>query len=466
MRKILPLLSILSVSISFFMTGIVELSAQTAYLHGTGEFKPENKEILTETRETSTASEIKSPEKFTVGMKNGKAVMYKNGEPFFIKGIGGTSRLDYAASCGANAFRTWDADISETSKELEKAQENGMYLMMGIWLSHDKDDYLNDNYKNELRKKVRELAAAFKSHPNLMIWCLGNEVNLEGADTKEAWEFVNELAGLIKSHDQNHPVATVISYSESAVNNIADHAPNIDVIGFNAYGGIYGMTGLFERSRYKGPYMVSEWGPNGHWENGTTAWGAPIEPSSEEKKIEYERRYKSFIQDNDRCIGSFVFLWGQKQERTPTWYSLFVENNVAGLPLKGEACPTVEAMERLWKGTSELRVPIVNRIKLNGKNIREIKAFEKGEKINAYVEVQDRENEKLTYVWEILKEAVQLGVGGSFEPRPDRIGKVINGKTETQEFNAPSGKGNYRLFVYVLNGTGTVGTANIPFQVD
>jgi hypothetical protein len=61
-------------------------------------------------------------------------------------------------------------------------------------------------------------------------------------------------------------------------------------------------------------------------------------------------------------------LWGQKEERTPTWFSMFVENDVAGLPLKGEKTPMVEAMERVWKGT-ELKqtAPVVEKMTIDGK---------------------------------------------------------------------------------------------------
>ncbi len=224
---------------------------------------------------------------FKVEMEDGVAQFYKNGEPFFVQGVGGENQLDRAASYGANAFRTWGANVTTTRGQLDVAKANGMYLMMGIWLSQRNSDYNNENYKNQQRNKIRQLLDAFKDDPHLMVWALGNETNLN-ADTQRAWEFINELAGIIKEQDPNHPVATVISHSPGAINNIAQYCPNIDIIGFNTYGGISGMKSVFNNSQYKGAYMVTEWGSQGHWENGNTSWNAPIEPTSEEKRRQYE----------------------------------------------------------------------------------------------------------------------------------------------------------------------------------
>ncbi|MAJ80289.1 MAG: hypothetical protein CMK30_03010 [Porticoccaceae bacterium] len=58
-----------------------------------------------------------------------------------------------------------------------------------------------------------------------------------------------------------------------------------------------------------------------------TLWGRPIEQNSSEKAAANKYRYDNFVITNkNQCVGAFVFLWGQKQERTPTWYGLFLEN--------------------------------------------------------------------------------------------------------------------------------------------
>jgi len=429
----------------------------------------EENEVITVPGDTDTVNHFK------VVMEDGVAKFYKNGEPFFIRGTVGRYEHSRAVSYGANAFRSYDSSTggATTRRDLDTAKANGTYLMMGIRLSREINDYLSETYKNDERERISQLVDAYKDDPNLMIWGLGNEIDLY-ANTRETWEFINELAGIIKEKDANHPVATSISHSRPALDSIARYAPNIDVVGFQSYGAIHHIKETFALTHYKGAYIVSEWGPNGHWENGTTLWGAAIEPSSETKRIHYETRYTDFILNNDRCIGSFVFLWGQYQKRTPTWYSMFVEsgdpnrspgiNYVPGLPLRGEATPGVESMEKVWTNAEPTeRAPVVEGITMNGRLVNQTEVFQGGAVVRAVVSAFDPRGYRLTFHWEILMEATQFTPDD--DKRPDRVGEIVTGSSTEQNIRVPVTPGNYRLFVYVLNGRGMVGTSNIPFQV-
>ena len=77
---------------------------------------------------------------------------------------------------------------------------------------------------------------------------------------------------------------------------------------------------------------------------------------------------------------------------------------------------------------------------------------------------QDRDGDTLQYVWEILHEATVLGFGGSYEPRPDRYGEVVVTDKPYTELKIDEA-GNYRVYVYVLDGTGYVSTANSPIRI-
>lgn len=387
-----------------------------------------------------------------------------DGTPTYIKGVGGANRLDMAVACGANAFRTWGGNVEAIQKNVEKAKANGMLIMQGIALTKDVNAYYNEEYKEQKRQEVRLLAETFKDCPQILAWGVGNEVELGKANVAAMWKFIDELAQIIKSVDKNHLVANVLC-NPLALDSVAAYAPHLDYVGINCYGSINVLAKMMEKSAYKGPIMVTEWGPSGFWEMPSTSWKAPIEQTSEEKRIVYEARYNNCIYSDPRCMGSFVFLWGQKEERTPTWFSMFVEKDVNGLPLNGEKTPMVEAMQRVWTGEEPSQTaPVLKSLTINGKTAFDNVAVIAGASFEANAVASDREEKSLTYVWEVLEEATALGFGGSYEPRPKRVGDVAQ-TTDGSYMTAINAPGNYRLYVYVLDGTGYVATANIPFQI-
>lgn len=415
---------------------------------------------------SSSQENINSEGAIIVRNDEGGFDLYVNGKQTYIKGVGGTYRIDLAAQNGANAFRTWGGTINSISRDIQLASQNNMFIMQGISLPKDSASYVNEDFKTKTMHNIRSIVETFKDDPNILIWGLGNEIELGGKNNSaDSWGFVDELAKMIKSIDTRHLVATVITHNPRALDSIAKYAPSLDLIGINSYGSIVHVEEMVERSSYKGAYVITEWGPTGWWETTKTEWGAPIEQTSEEKRIVYEERYNNFIYGSKRCLGSFVFLWGQKEERTPTWFSMFVEDDVQGLPLQGEKTPMVEAMERVWTRVEPSQTaPVIHNFTIDGEKGKESPYVKKGHLFSGKVDVVDKDGDTLTYVWEILKEATVLGSGGSFEPRPERVGEVVITQGNILSTSV-SEQGNYRLYVYVLDNTGFVSTANVPFQI-
>ena len=405
-------------------------------------------------------------EGIVIKKQNGGYQLFIDGKPTYINGVGGMNRLDIAAENGANAFRTWGGSVEQTKEILATAKQNNMYVMQGIGLTKDSARYFDEDYKDRLKKEVTALANAFKDDPNLLVWGIGNEIDLGNANIPAAWSFVNELAVIIKSIDKRHLVSSVISHNEKALELIAEYTPAIDLVGINSYGAIGSVEKIVHDTKYNGAYLITEWGPTGFWETSRTSWRASLEQTSEEKRIVYEERYNNYILGSKSCLGSFVFLWGQKEERTPTWFSMFVESNVEGLPLKGEKTPQVEAMQRVWTKKEPLQTaPVISDFTVDGKKAIESVIIPAGKSFTANVDVLDKNGDNMTYVWEVLYEATVLGHGGSFEPRPDRYGDVITSKTNEQSFSIKDA-GQYRVYIYVLDNTGFVSTANIPVLIE
>jgi hypothetical protein len=107
-------------------------------------------------------------------------------------------------------------------------------------------------------------------------------------------------------------------------------------------------------------------------------------------------------------IGSYVFLWGQKQERTPTWFGLFTE--------AGEETEAVDVMHYIWTGAwPPNRTPRVNSVSLDGKSAKQSVVLLAGESYQATFDVFDHENDSLSYRWEVKPESGATQVGGDFE---------------------------------------------------
>ncbi|MEL6135372.1 MAG: hypothetical protein AAFR59_18595, partial [Bacteroidota bacterium] len=79
----------------------------------------------------------------------------------------------------------------------------------------------------------------------------------------------------------------------------------------------------------------------------------------------------------------------------------------------------------------------------------------------------DAENDSLTLTWELFAEgAYRNTFGGDKEQRPDTYPELLirqDGVNLT--FQSPQEIGAYRLFVYVRDGQGNFGSANVPFFV-
>ena len=455
-------LSIFTVALTILMAGwagncpgLELLESQTAALCHGGTPREQSRGAL---------PVINGPVHVEIGRRDTAFHLYRDGEPYFIKGIGGRRFLESAAAAGANSVRTWGA--ADAGALLERAHSANMTVMLGIWLSHHPEDYNDPSYRDQKTAEIRRLVERHKDHPALLIWALGNEINLQGADTPAAWTFVNGLAGMIKQLDAHHPVISIIACNSTTLNNISTFAPTLDAVGINAYGALARLRAMIDRSSYTGPYLITEWGVTGHWEAQLTGWGRPIEPTSTWKADFQIKRYRlDILANGDRCLGSYVFLWGQKQERTPTWYSMILEN-LPGMDSSRLACPMVDAMHYNWTGSWPVnRAPDVWRMLINGISAEDNIILSPGEAMISEVQARDPENEPLTYVWELLEEPSVLSIGGSHEDRPISLASVRRDTSPSLSLRAPLVSGQYRLFVYVLDSSHHVATANIPFEV-
>ena len=293
------------------------------------------------------------------------------------------------------------------------------------------------------------------------MWGIGNELNLRHTNPK-VWDAVNDLSKMIHEIDPNHPTTTMLAGAEPEdIKLFAKRCTDVDLLSVQVYGEIDQLPRFLSESEFKGAYTVSEWGATGHWESPCTDWKRPIEANSSEKAESYKERYLNYIAaDTAQCIGSFVFLWGQKQERTPTWYGVFLEN---GLRL-GAA----QVMQSLWAGESQEHLaPIISSLTVDGSTAADSVHLKQGKTYSALLSIDKQSDPALSYRWEIMRE-VDKDVesdGGDFEPTPEVVWQQSGAETSNQvEFVAPDA-GEYRLYAYVEDRYGSAATANVPILV-
>jgi hypothetical protein len=398
--------------------------------------------------------------KVSVSKTDSSYQLLRNGQPYFIRGAGGGSYPSRIAAYGGNSIRTWGS--KDGQKMLDSAAKYGLTVLMGLDVARERHGFNYDDTVavNKQLESLRSEVMKFKDHPALLAWGIGNELNLQYKNPR-VWDAVNEISKMIHQVDPNHPTSTVLAgVNKGLVDLIKARATDIDILSINTYGGLPGLPATLKSTGWEGPYMVTEWGPTGHWEGLHTSWDAPIEETSSEKAAVYKSRYEySMERDRQHCLGSYVFLWGQKQERTPTWYGIFTD--------KGEESEVVDVMQFLWSGKwPENKSPHLYSLQVDNKKAIQNVYLKPGSNYDVLAVASDPDNDPLSYRWELLTEPTQLSSGGDFEARPQTIEHLISSAGKGKAgLKAPEKEGAYRLFVYVTDGHNNVATANVPFYV-
>lgn len=388
--------------------------------------------------------------------------LLRGGEPFYVKGAVGWQAYDLLRRSGGNSIRT-----GANRAGLDKVHEAGLAAMVNLSVRGERNGMNWDDEQMVFQQKQRVLQTVreVKDHPAVMCWAVGNELDWIPPGVPynpRLWQRLNDIAAEIHAIDPNHPVMTVIGDSqyEQKIQEIARDCPDMDLLGINTYGNIAKLAEL-TRKYWPRPYVVAEWGPTGHWQVPKTAWRVPIEETSTEKARAIYDRYMKVIQtDQDHCLGSFVFLWAQKQETTHTWYGLFLD----GLPTE-----SIDVMSHLWSGTwPQNRTPAVLALDIAGLGDKKQIYLKSAETYEAKVTCYDPDYDPLTFKWDIRPE-VEIPkdsyAGGGEKPAVPIPGLISEGQGVQVRFTTPKAEGAYRLFVQVLDGRGHVGYANVAFYV-
>ena len=208
-------------------------------------------------------TKLEKPKKVTLDIQNGKHKLFVDRTPFYINGAG----LEFGdiaalAKHGGNSFRTWSTENGQqTAKEvLDEAYKNGLMVTMGIEVGRERHgfDYNDETAVNTQYERIKRQVIALKEHPSLMIWAIGNELNLSYTDPR-VWDAVNEISKMIHQVDPNHLTTTTLAgITQREVQLIKDRASDLDILSIQMYGE---LSSLRSEERRVGKECRSRWSP-------------------------------------------------------------------------------------------------------------------------------------------------------------------------------------------------------------
>jgi hypothetical protein len=401
-----------------------------------------------------------------IDYSKGKYTLYRNGEPFIVKGGAGYTNLKKLKEVGGNTIRTWDT--LNIDQILDEAKDNGLAVIIQLPMPYNDDMeafYKKDNLVAAQYKAYKVLVNKYKNHEALLSWCLGNELAFPiKPNYNKFYKAFNALVDMIHQDDPNHPVTTTMSnFHRKDLFNIK-HRTDIDYLSFNVFGGLRTLEADLDNFSWAwdGPFLISEWGIEGPWAgHEQTAWGAFIENTSNKKAEQYLSTYKRYMPvKNPRFLGEMVFYWGQKQETTPTWFGLF--------DTKGNASEAVNVMQYLWTGTAaNQHAPAINYMLVDGKGAKDNIIYKPDSMVNARVfMLNDASNKDLRFEWQLQPEDwFRLQHVHNLKPLKPLTDLIVSTNGPSVTFRTPLKEGPYRILVNIYDKNGYFAACNTPFYV-
>lgn len=392
-------------------------------------------------------------------------VLMRGGEPYVVRGAGmAVDDVARFAARGGNSIRTWSTDshVQDVGELLDRAHAHGVTVSLGLPMEPERHgfDYDDPAAVAAQRESFRDDILRYRDHPALLAWIVGNELNHSYRNPR-VFDAVEDVARMIEELDPNHPVTTALAgFHREVIAEALARAPSLDFLSFQLYGSLFSLPERIRATGFTRPFMVTEWGTLGYWEMEKTAWGAPVELTSSEKADVIQRAWREVLTAfPGQLVGSHVFFWGQKQERTPTWFGLLLES--------GEETESVDVMHFAWTGAwPPNRSPRVHSMRLGGRTSRESVTLAAGRPYAASFEVSDPDGDPLRYLWEVKRESEATQAGGDFEAGIPSVEGLLRDPASASTVVTVHEPGRYRLFACAFDGRGHAAHANIPFLVE
>ena len=403
--------------------------------------------------------------------------MFADDSLFYVNGAATNNYYTDVKKFGGNTIRLYSPKDESTRSIMDNAYKAGLKVYLGLGMTAAKYLAYTDEAKVAAQKEtIMEYVRQYKSHPALLCWSIGNEVEASNDNNIPMWQAIGDIAAAIKELDDKHPVTCALA-GVSGIKNLVKYAPDIDFISINSYyPNISNVESSVRSSGADLPYMITEYGPRGTWAMSSEPgrilpWTdyysadsyALVEETSTEKEAIYLQLWENHIKANENkgCLGSFVFVWGyQTHGEVLNWYAMYTVDHYSY-----GAC---DAMQKCWTGEwPEARAPRIesrNDMTMNNRTAESVIRVAVGSSNTAKVTATASTEVNLRYHWIIFQESAHKSDGSM----PDGIaGLFTDDSTAEVSFKAPSTPGAYRLYVFVLDDVNKkAASACIPFYAE
>ncbi len=403
-----------------------------------------------------------SPNQVSIEGTKGAWFLALNGRRFDIKGVGVGRRqsregsvdfLKMAADLGANTVRTWGVNQGDRTY-LDQAHRYGLYVDAGVWLNPSRKgydvSYRNKNYCAKVRKQTLRYVKRFKDHPAVLLWNIGNETIYWTESEQERIAFARFLETLIRdihAVDPDHPVIYTTSFT-TALPYIKKYVPSLDILGVNVYGGIkFAHEKIIDALDI--PYLVTEYGPPGNWDQPKDRFGKPVELTDESQVYFYKRHTREIEALNGYCLGAFVFHLGDTTQVSATWWNINYKQYLK---------PSFWAMKEMYTGAkSEHPLPLVRSL-----TISKTAGLKPKEKFSIAPKLAKAYDGKLSFKYFYSTASEDVGL---VEFPNNEWPIEVEGEGAEVTARAPGRAGLYRIYVLAYDDYGNGSTLSRVIEV-
>jgi hypothetical protein len=389
-----------------------------------------------------------------------------NGTPYVVKGLTWGPPVAQAATylpdlrvMGVNTVRTWGTDGS-TLPLLDAAAANGIRVINGFWLqpgggpgSGGCVNYVTDaNYKATTLTEIQRWVTAYRAHPGVLMWNVGNESVLgmqncfSGAELEAQrtayTRYVNDAARAIHAIDPNHPVTSTDAWT-GAWPYYKANSPDLDLYAVNAYNAVCRVRQDWISGGFTKPYILTEGGPAGEWEVPNDANGVPTEPTDVQKRDGYANAWNCLMSHAGVALGGTLFHYGLEGDFGGVWFNL-VPNNEKRL--------SYYAVRSLYGGTPAANTPPV----ISSMTLSRTADVPAGGTFTVTATVSDPNGDPISYT--MGYNSKYLNGSGGIIAAPFTGGGPFT-------VTAPQQLGVWKLYLYARDGHGNVGIETRSLRV-